>query len=474
LITFKQGGVDMHFNSSLNRVVVVLGILVIETLVMPVPRMQLSPRVSIRSTAMCELSTTRVSVIQTKTPLALSTPSGGVTAVTASAPLVSSGGSTPNISLPNVIIAGSNTAVGTSALSANTVGANNTASGLGALANNTSGSNNTASGLQALASNTLGDFNTASGVQALGSNTIGTSNTANGVSALASNTSGTSNTANGVAALLLNTTGSFNTTSGASALFSNTTGSGNTASGFQALGNNTTGNNNTASGVQALVQNTTGEFNTTTGVTALSNNTTGNNNTANGSNALLSNTTGSNNTASGTLALFNNTTGSFNTAIGVAANVASANLTNATAIGANAVVNASNKIRLGNAAVTVVEGEVPYTFTSDATKKENFRPVNGEEVLSKIGKFNLPSWNYIGHDPQEFRHYGPMAQEFFAAFGQDEVGTIGTPTTINSGDMAGILMIAVQAVGETAARSSKRRMRWLGLGWRAWEKSVTK
>ena len=32
------------------------------------------------------------------------------------------------------------------------------------------------------------------------------------------------------------------------------------------------------------------------------------------------------------------------------------------------------------------------------------------------------------------------------AFGQDEVGTIGTPTTINSGDMAGILMIAVQAL----------------------------
>ena len=184
----------MHFNSSLNRVVVVLGILVIETLVMPrtadaavtacVHKVNGNVRI-VNNSGECNSN---------ETPLALSTPSGGVTAVTASAPLVSSGGSTPNISLPNVIIAGSNTAVGTSALSANTVGANNTASGLGALANNTSGSNNTASGLQALASNTLGDFNTASGVQALGSNTIGTSNTANGVSALASNTSGTSNT----------------------------------------------------------------------------------------------------------------------------------------------------------------------------------------------------------------------------------------------------------------------------------------
>lgn len=58
----------------------------------------------------------------------------------------------------------------------------------------------------------------------------------------------------------------------------------------------------------------------------------------------------------------------------------------------------------------------------------------------------LYRWNFIGHDGKQFRHYGPMAQDFFAAFGNDGVGTIGTPTTINSGDMAGILMIAVQAL----------------------------
>ena len=39
-----------------------------------------------------------------------------------------------------------------------------------------------------------------------------------------------------------------------------------------------------------------------------------------------------------------------------------------------------------------------------------------------------------------------MAQDFFAAFGHDGIGQIGTETTINSGDMAGILMIAVQAL----------------------------
>ncbi len=33
-----------------------------------------------------------------------------------------------------------------------------------------------------------------------------------------------------------------------------------------------------------------------------------------------------------------------------------------------------------------------------------------------------------------------------AAFGHDDVGTIGTPTTITSGDLDGILMIAAQAL----------------------------
>jgi hypothetical protein len=38
-----------------------------------------------------------------------------------------------------------------------------------------------------------------------------------------------------------------------------------------------------------------------------------------------------------------------------------------------------------------------------------------------------------------------MAPEFFAAFGHDGIGIIGTPT-INSGDMAAIMMVAIQAL----------------------------
>ena len=188
-------------------------------------------------------------------------------------------------------------------------------------------------------------------------------------------------------------------------------------------------------------------------------NTTGKANTASGSNALFSNTTGFYNTASGLNTLFSNTTGESNTAIGHFANVSAGNLTNATAIGATAVVNASNKIRLGNGGVTVIEGQVPFTAVSDKTKKENFQPVDGEAVLGKIRGFELSSWNFIGHDPKEFRHYGPMAQDFFAAFGQDGVGQIGSETTINSGDLAGILMIAVQALEKRTAELKQKEAR---------------
>ena len=77
-------------------------------------------------------------------------------------------------------------------------------------------------------------------------------------------------------------------------------------------------------------------------------------------------------------------------------------------------------------------------------------------MLGKIRGFELSSWNFIGHDPKEFRHYGPMAQDFFAAFGQDGVGQIGTETTINSGDLAGILMIAVQALEKRTAELKQK------------------
>jgi hypothetical protein len=85
--------------------------------------------------------------------------------------------------------------------------------------------------------------------------------------------------------------------------------------------------------------------------------------------------------------------------------------------------------------------------------------VEGEQVLRKIRGLSLTSWNYIGYDPKQFRHYGPVDQEFFVAFGHDAVGTIGNSTAINSGDMEGILMVAVQALAKRTAENGELRTR---------------
>ena len=63
----------------------------------------------------------------------------------------------------------------------------------------------------------------------------------------------------------------------------------------------------------------------------------------------------------------------------------SAGITNATAIGNGAMVNASNKVRIGNAAVTVIEGQVPFTSPSDGRYKYNVREdVRGLDFILKL------------------------------------------------------------------------------------------
>lgn len=361
-----------------------------------------------------------------------------------------------------------NTATGSFSLTANATGNNNTGHGAGALSNNTTGANNTATGAFALIANTTGSNNAASGASALNANTTANKNTAVGADALRTQSftnGGTAwdslNTAVGYQALFSNQptsvgNGDSNTAIGANALRSNTVGAGNTAGGASALRNNTDGGANSAFGVAALTSNTNGDLNTAMGLAALQLNTIGSGNTGSGWNALAANTSGSNNTAIGVQALDGNTTGSDNTAVGVGADVATGALTNATAIGSNAVVNASNKIRLGNSSVTVVEGQVAYTFPSDRTRKENFRDVNAQAVLQKLREMDVTTWNYIGHDPKEFRHYGPMAQDFYAAFGRDEVGAIGTETTINSGDITAVLMIGLKALDAQVQKDQRK------------------
>lgn len=108
------------------------------------------------------------------------------------------------------------------------------------------------------------------------------------------------------------------------------------------------------------------------------------------------------------------------------------------------------------AGISLASGGNSWQVLSDVNKKENFCPVDGEAFLVKIRGMKLTSWNYKGQDPKTFRHYGPMAQDFFKAFGQDAYGTIGNDTTINQADFDGVNLIAIQAL---IRRSDQLRQR---------------
>ncbi len=92
-----------------------------------------------------------------------------------------------------------------------------------------------------------------------------------------------------------------------------------------------------------------------------------------------------------------------------------------------------------------------WSAISDENLKENFIPVDGESFLNNIANMPLTTWNYKGQDAKTWRHYGPMAQDFYKAFGKDELGEIGCDTLINQHDFLGVNLIAIQALEKRSA-----------------------
>lgn len=194
----------------------------------------------------------------------------------------------------------------------------------------------------------------------------------------------TYNTSWGYLGLSQNTTGRRNVAVGSQALMANTTGQNNTAIGANSLMTNTTTGSNTAIGYQSLTNNI-GTGNTAVGAEALNNNNLGSYNVAVGFGALAFITDASSNTGLGYNTLSSLTTGFYNTAIGYDANVSTGTLTNATALGSGAIANASNKVRIGNSGVTVIEGQVPFTTPSDGRYKYNVKEdVKGLDFIMQL------------------------------------------------------------------------------------------
>ena len=98
----------------------------------------------------------------------------------------------------------------------------------------------------------------------------------------------------------------------------------------------------------------------------------------------------------------------------------------------------------GSTGVSLAPGGGSWASMSDRNAKDGFEAVDTQEVLAQVAALPLTSWSY--KTEAGVRHMGPMAQDFYAAFGKDEYGTIGNDTTINSADFAGVSFIAIQAL----------------------------
>jgi hypothetical protein len=326
-----------------------------------------------------------------------------------------------------------NTAVGYQALMSNTTAIRNTALGGFTLANNTTGEMNTALGYLALAANTTGSYNVAVGVDVLRAGNSGSYNVGIGYLSLYNNNGGNNNIGIGNESLRSNITGNYNLGIGNKSLESNTTGNYNISIGTRALAHNSIGQNNVSIGSASMRDNISGcksvaigdsvlysmDFdnanaewnsynvgigyyslhnlnptatnngvrNTSIGSFALYQSTTGRYNSCVGYSALDKLTSATGNTSFGYAAGNTVTTGDYNTFLGYATDISAATYTNCVAIGGNGNlgIGASNRVRIGNASITSIGGQVGWTTVSDARLKTNVtEDVTGLNFIMKL------------------------------------------------------------------------------------------
>jgi hypothetical protein len=103
-----------------------------------------------------------------------------------------------------------------------------------------------------------------------------------------------------------------------------------------------------------------------------------------------------------------------------------------------------------SAGVEVAAGGGSWSSISDRARKENFSPLDGEDVLYRLRSVPVMSWNYLTQE-RSIRHAGPTAQDFHAAFGLGE-----SELLINSVDIDGINMAAAKALDERTVRQQAR------------------
>lgn len=95
---------------------------------------------------------------------------------------------------------------------------------------------------------------------------------------------------------------------------------------------------------------------------------------------------------------------------------------------------------LEKAGVWVPSGSSAWSSLSDRHAKSNFTKVDGREALESLASISIETWNYNSQDPS-IRHMGPMAQDFYKAFG------LGVDDKhISTVDADGVALAAIQGL----------------------------
>ena len=249
--------------------------------------------------------------------------------------------------------------------------------------------------------------------------------------------------------------------------------------GYQTGINNTTGDDNTFYGTQAGFHNTigsrnsffgrlAGEFNASSdnsffGFRSGDSNTGGFSNSFFGSGAGNNNTIGSLNTFIGQGAGSNNITGNWNVVIGNNAGPVFGDVDSTLYIDIQptsfpliyghfgerqVAINGSVEIMENTRVLGELEIFGGLAGASSRYIKQNFSNIDPQDILQKVSSLPITTWEYISKPG--VRHIGPMAQDFYAAFGLGK-----NDVTIATVDADGLAFTSIKALHDLLKQEQK-------------------
>jgi len=106
------------------------------------------------------------------------------------------------------------------------------------------------------------------------------------------------------------------------------------------------------------------------------------------------------------------------------------------------VVFRSNLYLQPESGVILNSGASAWSSLSDRDSKDNIVIPDGRDVLARLAKVPVATWNYKSQAPS-IRHVGPMAQDFNIAFGVGE-----DDQHISTVDADGVALAAIQGLNQ--------------------------